>query len=264
MAQSEMLMIVVGRRTFALPLAEVRHIVPLQPEFCCAGADSEAYFPFEGEPVPFVSSWNHMGQVTAYQEYAELNALLPQRRQDHLDWMAALESSIRHGHPFSRARSPFDCAFGKWYYSYRTTNRQLAPLLKSFDQPHARIHALADQLLGLVDVGKKEDALERFHRARATVLKELLSLFDEATRLTISLQRRVAILLRDGQMNCALGADAVNDIATLPPGRLTRPPMQHKGTEGSGPVLAILEDESVVPFLDWKSLLTRSRAPGLP
>lgn len=260
--QVEMLMIVVGRRTFGLPLAEVRHIVQLRPEFRCAGEGAEAYLAFEGEPLPFVSSWDHTGETTVYQEYAELNAMLPQRRQDHLDWMAALEISIRNGHPFAKARSPFDCAFGKWYYSYRPSNRQLSLLLKSFDQPHARIHALADQLLRLVEAGRQEEALERFQQARDTVLKELLNLFEEATRLTVSLQRRVAILLRDGEVYCALGADAVNDIAALTPERLTRPRTQGL-RDDSAPTLAILDDESVVPLMDWKRLLAQPKTACL-
>jgi chemotaxis signal transduction protein len=253
----EYLTVSVGRRRFALPLDEVRHIVPLHPDFHCTGANLEAYLAFEGMPLPFISSWEHMQEGTAYAEYAELNAMLPQRRQDHIDWMASLESAIRQGHPFSKARSPFECAFGKWYYAYRPANRQLALLLKGFDQPHARIHALADQLLGLVEEGRREEALARFQRASETVLKELLNLFEQTQRLTVSLQRRVAILLRDGDTECALGVDAVNDIAALRPERVTSP-RPAGASAGPPPTLLMLEDDCVVPLIDWKTFLFNS------
>lgn len=247
----EMLMIGVGRHSYALPLQDVRHIIALQPDFCFAGEGAERYLAYQGAPLPFVSSWDQTGDRSAYQDYAELNAMLPQRRQDHIDWMASLESAIRQGHAFSKARSPFECAFGKWYYSYRPSNRQLSLLLKSFDQPHARIHALADQLLGLVETGRQQEALARFQQASDTVLKELLNLFNEAENLTVSLQRRVAILLHHGETLCALGADEVRDITTVPAERVTTSSMMH-ATDEVAPTLVILDDGLVVPVMDWK------------
>jgi chemotaxis signal transduction protein len=253
----QFLTVSVGHRRFALPLDEVRHIVTLRPEFRCSGANAEEYLAFEGTPLPFVSSWDHLGEPSLYEEFAELNAMLPQRRQDHIDWMSGLENSIRQGHAFSKARSPFDCAFGKWYYAYRPANRQLALLLTSFEQPHARIHALADQLLGLVDTGGQQEALARFQRASETVLKELLNLFEEAQRLTVSLQRRVAILLRDSDAVCALGVDSVNDIAALTPDRVTKP--GRVGTSSAPPpTLLMLEDQTLVPLIEWQTFLSNS------
>jgi hypothetical protein len=256
-----MLMIGVGRRSYALPFEHVRHIVSLRPEFCCFGDGVESYLAFEGAPIPFVSTWDALGEKTAYQEYAELHAMLPQRKQDHLDWMAALEGSLRQGHSFAKARSPYECAFGKWYYGFRAHNSQLGLLLKRFEQPHARIHALADQLLQLVEEGHQDEALARFQRARETTLQELVNLFAEADRLVLSLQRRVAILVHHGGLACALGADEVKAIASIPPERIAISAGM-RISQRAGSKLVILDDGTVVPVMDWQRWL--GCGAGLP
>ncbi|MCK6412278.1 MAG: CZB domain-containing protein [Azonexus sp.] len=245
----EVLLIQVGSKTFALPLAAVRYIDRMPPEFCSSGAGVEDYFVFEEEALSFISLWDRLGQDSAYAEYDAMQQMLPQRRQDHLDWMSALEHSLRSGAPFSKARNPHDCAFGQWFYAYRPSDRRLSLLLSQFEQPHAIIHGLADRLLAMVDHGQQAAALAEFETARDTTLATLMQLFDSASQLIVELQRRIAVILGSGEQARALGADAVRDIVLVPPERCKSP-------HGSGPVagLILLDDGHLVPLIDWKRL----------
>lgn len=250
----EALMVRVGRRDFALPLQDVDYIVPLAPDFPYSGECAEKFLAFQGMPISYVPTWDLIGEKSCYAEFAELGVLLPQRRRDHIDWMSALENSIRNGYPFSKARSPYECAFGKWYYGFRTENRQLAMLLREFEQPHERIHGLASQLIELSDAGRKDEALARLHEEKETTLRGLLDLFDRAGGVLHGLQRRVAVILRCGEARYALGADSVTDILTVPADRVKH---QVHATHAHAPDsrLLILDDESICPVVDWLRLI---------
>jgi len=249
----ELLLFRLGAKTFALPMGQVQYIMPLPGDFDHGGQQGQhgaRHVVFDDQPVTYLSLWERFGENSLYAEYEALQALLPQRRQDHLDWMNALESSIHSGEPFTKARDPRQCAFGKWYYASQFNDRRLTLLLGQFDTPHAHIHSLADKLLGLAETGGKEEALRRFNEERHTTLDLLLNLFDKAQSLVIELQRRIAIIVREDENLCALGADAVRDIVSLPAERLS---YQHNAS-GTLAGLAILDTQEVVPLLDWHRL----------
>lgn len=244
----QVLLIRLGKRDFALPLEQVRYVAPLPADFVYSGDKAEDFFLFEGTAVAYASLWDALKQESAYAEYVELLAMLPQRRQDHVDWMGALEASLRQGLPFAKARSPYDCAFGKWYYAYKPTDRRLSLLLAKFEIPHAHIHGLADKLLGLADQGRREDAIAAFREAQQTVLQELMRLFEAAQGLVVELQRRIVVIVGQGEKSCALGADGVRDIVAVPPERIQR--SQVAGAAAQAQTLLVLEDGRVVPLLD--------------
>jgi chemotaxis signal transduction protein len=252
----QVLLFRLGNRSFGVPLAHVRYVSPMPADFAGSGTDVADHFVFEGSPLTYVPLWDRLQLASAYAEYAELQAMLPQRRQDHLDWMTALESSLRTGVPFAKARDPRQCAFGKWFYGHSTNDRRLALLLGQFEQPHAVIHGLADKLLGLVEAGQGTEALRAFEEAQNTTLATLMRLFDSAQELVVELQRRIAVIVTDGEATCALGADGVRDIVAVPAERVK------PNTGAGGPAsratsgLILLDDHNVVPLLNWRMFCT--------
>jgi chemotaxis signal transduction protein len=250
-ADLDVLLIRLGDRSFGVPLAHVRYVAPMPADFVSRGAKAADHFVFEGSPLTYVPLWDRLGQDSSYAEYEEMQAMLPQRRQDHLDWMAALEDSIRGGTSFAKARNPHECAFGKWFYAYHSRDRRLALLLSQFEHPHAVIHGLADSLLGLVEQGQGGEALRQFEDARSTTLAKLMQLFDAAQHLVIELQRRIAIIVSDGESTLALGADGIRDIVSVPAEQVK------SGKAGgiaakSTSALIVLDDRNVVPLLNWQ------------
>lgn len=241
-----------GARSFAVPLADVRYVSPMPADFAASGENAADHFVFEGSPLTYVSLWDRLHLGSEYAEYSEMQAMLPQRRQDHLDWMAALEGSLRSGTPFAKARDPRQCAFGKWYYAHSSQDRRLNLLLGQFEQPHATIHALADRLLALAESGRGNEALQAFEEARSTTLATLMRLFDAAQELVVELQRRIAVIVSDGDDTCALGADGVRDIVDVPADGL-KPNTGAIGRAGAVTTgLIVLDDRSVIPLLNWR------------
>lgn len=251
----DILLIKIGNRPFGLPLSKVHHICQIPSNFNSHGDNAESHFVFQGNPFPYYSLWNVLALKSEYLEYEEMHPMLMQRRQDHLDWMNALEDAIQNGTTFSKARNPRECAFGKWYYNYHPKNLRLSLLLSQFEHPHAEIHRLADYLLGMVEAGEKQAALQIFHETQKTTLAELFELFD-ATQATINeLQRRIAIVLVDGQDACVLGADGVLDIVTTTDDCIK--PSRGVGTPASS-ALFMLDDQTVVPLLNSDAFFAKN------
>lgn len=246
--EMEVLLVHLGKHDFALPLRQVRYVSAMPADFSHAGADAEDFFLFEGTALSYVPLWDVLKQESSYKEYADLLEMLPQRQQDHRDWMGALETSLRQGVAFSKARNAHDCAFGKWYYSYKPTDRRLALLLGQFEIPHVHIHGLAERLLGLAEQGRRDQALAEFQEAEHTVLADLMRLFESAKALVTELQRRIVVIVGEGERAYALGADGVRDIVAVPPERVQR--NSASGGAGRGQTLLILGDGRVVPLLD--------------
>ncbi len=80
-----------------------------------------------------------LGLTTLRQETDALIQELTQREQDHKNWLAELERSIREQRAFTLTTDPHKCKFGIWYDTFKTENLILSSLLKKFDEPHQAI-----------------------------------------------------------------------------------------------------------------------------
>ncbi|AWB67136.1 chemotaxis protein [Saccharobesus litoralis] len=135
---------------------------------------------FMGVPTPIYDLGIAMNKKSTQNLNQELNDLLHARENDHIEWLNSLEAAIKNDSPFTKATDPHQCEFGKWYDSFKTTNQDLQEVLKKFDEPHKRIHALANDLLSLNKDGDKDQALKILHTERTTTLATLRRLFETA------------------------------------------------------------------------------------
>lgn len=251
----EVVLITLGGQLLGIPLNQTNHIVPMPADFVYKGNPPD-HFLFQGKPVAYISLWDQFAKTSEYAEFEELRAILPQRCQDHLDWLNALEDSIRLSTEFAKARNPRECAFGKWYYSYHAKAPSLSLLLTQFESPHTAIHELANRLLTMAASGDRRNALKQLNEARNSTLTHLIALFDSAQSLLKDLQRRVAVIVGDDKSSCALGADGIRDILSIPYDRLVQSPkVNQSGIESEpSPRLIVLNETTVVPLLEKETL----------
>lgn len=259
----EVLLITLNTQVLGISLDQTHHITEMPQGFACMG-NSERHFVFQDKPLKYVSLWDELKQPSAYADYEEILEIFPKRRQDHLDWLDSLETSIRTGTPFQKARNPHDCSFGKWYYKYHPSDQQLLSSLRQFEEPHTAIHALADHLLELTEQGGREEALATLEYVKSTTFSNLIYLFNSVPSFVRQLIRRVAIIVGQTEASCALGADGVCDIINVRPDQITwlsesTETKRQKSQTISG--LIILEDSSVAPLIDWCALTSESGSP---
>ena len=170
---------------------------------------------------------NYLGNPVAVYNFAEmlnipstremksrLVELLDAREKDHIDWLDALEKSLKEGVPFEKARDPHMCAFGKWYDKFETRDEALTDIMARFDEPHKKIHALADELLGLKEKGQQDLALEKLDIARTTTLNYLMRHFTHARdQIQESLHTVVINITNDGvKPVVALQIDEIHEV----------------------------------------------------
>ncbi len=169
---------------------------------------------FQGIAVPVLDFAHRLGVPSGIDQKSELLTILTQREQDHIEWLNALENSIRTGAAFTKATNPKECAFGKWHSQFTTRDQTLQELLDAFTEPHTAIHAIADKLLNLRDNRQEAQALEALNHARSTILRRLRALFARTRDQISSGMRQVLLFVTtDGKTpRYALLIDEINDV----------------------------------------------------
>ncbi len=169
---------------------------------------------YRDTPVAVYNFAQLLGMRSGVEEKEALIETLTAREQDHIDWVDALEKSLREDVPFTKARDPNQCAFGKWYAQFTTRDANLAEILERLDAPHRRIHSLADRLLAMRDEGRREEALAELEVERATTLTTLRKNLAHARNQVKESMRPVVLNLTvDGRTPLlGLQIDEVNNV----------------------------------------------------
>jgi len=177
---------------------------------------------YQGTIVPVLDFAHRLGIASGMDVKAELITTLTDREKDHIEWMNALEVSIKTGSAFVKVLTPDECAFGKWYNTFKTRDETLQELLQAFDEPHRKIHSLGEELLALRDNEKVDEALERLQHERATTLRRLCALFSRARDQIQGGMRQVLLFVTlDGKTpRYALMIDDINDVINYMPSEL--------------------------------------------
>lgn len=110
---------------------------------------------------------------------SELRNIIAGRWIDHLSWIEELSSSLLARRVFDGQVDPHKCAFGKWYYSYETTNKDLAALLAKWEEPHRQLHESAAEINRLARAGDWSAAVNRYQNATLPALSALHTAYGE-------------------------------------------------------------------------------------
>ena len=173
-----------------------------------------------GSVVPVVDLRKRLGMASLITETADLISMLNKREEDHKNWMMELESSIKEKRGFTLETDPCRCAFGKWYDNFKTDKLLLDSLLKKFDEPHRKIHAIAHTVLLLQKEGRHDEAIKAINDTRKGALSEMFQLFASLrTTLNESL-REIAIVIQSKQKPFAVIVDSVETVGHLAKGSI--------------------------------------------
>ncbi len=177
-----------------------------------------------GVPVRVFDFSDFLGVSSCEQQKKQLIDTLVAREQDHVDWLNALENSLKTDAEFTMARDPHQCAFGKWYDRFSTRDSELMEILGQFDEPHKRIHSLAERLLTLKARGKLDQALKELENERVTTLGQLRRLFERARdQISESIKSVLLFITTDGkQPRVALRLNEISDMIGYSSAQVTR------------------------------------------
>jgi len=169
------------------------HPVPNTPHFI------RGVINLRGKVLPLVDLRLHMGLPSALEDIEQMIAMLEAREQDHIHWLRELLGAVNDRRPFTLARDPTQCAFGKWYSSYKPDDIGFASVMYRFETPHRRIHNIADTVLKFAEQGEHAKARELILHTEKGDLHTVINLFAEARTAFRQANKEVAIVLSDGR-----------------------------------------------------------------
>jgi methyl-accepting chemotaxis protein len=108
-----------------------------------------------------------------------LQTALAQRWSEHLQWINDLANANQNREVFEGTLDPHQCAFGKWYYGFTTEDPELASLLESMEEPHARLHQSAEAIVTAQRAGNWSRAAELYSQNTIPALADLEKHFDQ-------------------------------------------------------------------------------------
>lgn len=175
-------------------------------------------FSHQGEIYHLFDVRTAFGFPTMDEEIQSFADMIEQRKQDHRNWVEALERSVNTGCPFTLATDPHCCAFGKWYYktwNSNTVDHSVNFVLGKIEEPHRKLHESA---LCLTD--KRQDLEHDPHHVLKTVKQEqmprLLNLLDDViAAFQAELSRELVLLVNDGKLRAGLVVDEVLAVENL-------------------------------------------------
>jgi chemotaxis signal transduction protein len=207
----------VGPHLVGLPVAHVEEmfVLPQTHRPPDAPPHHRGLANLRGTALPAIDLRVCLGLESASVELDSLLALLCEREQDHVNWLADLEASVREDREFVLATDPRECKFGKWYYAFQTGDAVLRGELAKIEKPHTEIHALAAQVGVLKAGGKQKEALERLERARNGLLQELLRMCKSIQRAVREQQREIGVTTLLRGQRTVLVVDRAEAVADL-------------------------------------------------
>lgn len=159
-----------------------------------------------------------LGIKSITEEIKDFAAMMDQRFKDHTNWIETLEKSVLSDTEFSLTTDPHQCAFGKWYDTYKidNANTKLLSTYKKFDKPHQAIHKIGISAKELIAKGKKEEAIELIKSTRNTELKQMLHLFDDIKDAYAESKRETIVVFGVNENKCVgLSVDQITAIEHL-------------------------------------------------
>lgn len=176
--------------------------------------------------VPIMDLRLRLGLADLREEVIALEKMLQERKKDHIIWLQTLEEACSSGKRFELQRDPTQCGFGLWFYAFKTDDAILANQVAKFEEPHNRIHALADHCLSLSANGDNEVAQREIDLAREVDLSDMIRLFDVTVREIKERSRQMIVVLRGRDENLGLAVDKVDSVATVENAEVDPRPLQ--------------------------------------
>lgn len=146
---------------------------------------------------------------------SSFDELLKSRKQDHLNWLDELENSVKEKRPFNLTTDPTKCAFGKWYYNFKTDDISLKEHLDKFEIPHSSIHKIALQVEKFQKNNEYDKIEQLITKTKENVLASLVKLFDNVTQYYRKSVSELLIILHKDNFRTAFTVDEVLTVEYL-------------------------------------------------
>lgn len=169
---------------------------------------------YQNDFIPLVDMRKMFGLDTQLEEF-EKSVNPAQRIKDHENWVAALEKSVHEHSEFKLTDDPHLCAFGKWYYSFKTDNNTLKYQLSAIEAPHKAVHETAKAVKSLMREQKYDLALEAINETRESHFKTTLNILSSLRGIVADSLKELYIVIDTGDGVKGLIVDSIVGVENL-------------------------------------------------
>jgi purine-binding chemotaxis protein CheW len=170
---------------------------------------------FMGGPIPLIDTRVRLSLKSRQEDVADLVNTFLQRKQEHLNWISNLKDAVEHDKKITVEKNPHNCAFGKWFDTYKANTLSLSSYMSRFERPHKAIHDLAVQSEELILAGQKQQAKSLISAAEQNELKTLVALFDGFEEQMRQSYQEYAVVVNHKGQNVSLAIDTVKYFEKL-------------------------------------------------
>ena len=175
-----------------------------------------------GKIVPVIDTRTRMGLTSLREERKAMIDQLKLREQEHINWVQTLENEVNQERKISVQRDPTLCNFGKWYIPYmkqleettqgkNNSDNVLTGLLRSFNEPHKKIHSVANDADEFMKAGDIKSAKKLIEQTKDTTLKLMVKLFGSLyDALESQSQRDIIVIAKIDSTKFGFTVDAID------------------------------------------------------
>jgi purine-binding chemotaxis protein CheW len=221
-------------QAYGFDVSHVREIVSLRDMHVHRMPESPALIDgvvlLRDRPIEVMDVRLALGLCSLHTETEEIAKILQEREADHCRWIEELEACVDEQREFRLATDPHKCKFGQWYDKLsadprgfsRLTNNELAltSLFEQLDQPHRRIHAVAQRVLSHATAGRMSEAKRVIEETRNTELQSMRRLFAKCREQIEIARRGVLFVLAEEDSVFGGLVDRVFEVVTFPDGQI--------------------------------------------
>lgn len=176
-------------------------------------------FPLRGGSVTMFDLRAALKLRSMAEEFKDFTAMLDARKQDHVNWVSALERSIETGEHFSLATDPHKCKLGKWYDSFKTNSSELSAHLTKFEEPHRRLHEVALRAEHCSEAPDRDSVSDCkksvFEEARDEYMPKVLDVLESAKEIFRTREFHQMVLVFSGDTSLGMVVDEVLSVETV-------------------------------------------------
>jgi chemotaxis signal transduction protein len=210
----------VGEKYIALNILDILVTERYQNDLTTIPTEDNSFLgvkDYVGTPTPVFDLGLIMNNSVTQELNLKLVEIFAKGERDHAQWLSALEESLKNDTPFILEKSNHKCQFGQWYDGFTVEDEDLSSLLKRFEEPHKRLHDLADKLFSLKSSGQLPEALRVLEIERSGTYVQLKRLFEDAqTQIKESYKPIIVYTTMDGRTPyIGLLVDSVEDSVNI-------------------------------------------------
>jgi len=213
----------VGNGLFSVDSRYIETIMQLPPceRVPDARPEIKGIFHYRGKTITMFDLRLVMKMNSREKDFSDFCKMIDARKQDHINWVEALDETAATDAPFRLATDYHKCALGRWCDSFQCDVAEVNYQINRISEPHRLLHETAGKVHDILsdknDANRHETAKAVVNQLRKTYMSKVLDLLEDTKNVFRDSYFREMALVLSGDRNLGLVADNILAVEELTP-----------------------------------------------